>query len=274
MADTADVANVLVSTIAAALLPGSYIPGQVATMPAGDQIRIGRGWPLPTSLDLDLSAQVSVITVTALPGLSRLTTRFEADPVAVSTIPVTLTTTTANTVLTLGGSATAGQVIGIGIGAHGYALRLAASYTPATAAAALAALVPGATVSGAAITLPTDRFTAAVVSDTTLITEIRRQITTFAITVWTYNPLVRDAIAAAIDTAMAGVRAFPLPDGSQSDIPKYAGSFEDDQSERANLWRRDLRYQIEYPTTATQVSTGMLFAGGSITPAAVTWGQT
>jgi len=58
-----------------------------------------------------------------------------------------------------------------------------------------------------------------------------------------------------------------LPDGSDALI-HYSSSKTDDAPEQANLWRRDLRYMVNFPTTLLQMQPAVLFAGVNLTTTA------
>jgi hypothetical protein len=98
--------------------------------------------------------------------------------------------------------------------------------------------------------------------------ETRRQEQQIWVIIWCPNPRVRDQIASAIDAGIANMLdqfgrptiQFQLSDGSWA-IVRYQGSRTDDAPQQANLWRRDLRYRIEYATTLLQQQPEVLFIG-------------
>lgn len=88
--------------------------------------------------------------------------------------------------------------------------------------------------------------------------EARRQRQGFRITCWCPTPAVRDTSASAIDLFLAGFQFIDLADGSQGRL-QYCGTLVFDQSEDALLYRRDLLYDVEYPTIVTALQPAMLF---------------
>jgi hypothetical protein len=81
--------------------------------------------------------------------------------------------------------------------------------------------------------------------------EVRRQVKQFVATIWTPSPAIRDAIANVIDPALATLLRLPMPDGTVA-IVRYAWSRSDDGLQRANCFRRDFAYNVEYATTNVQ----------------------
>ena len=84
--------------------------------------------------------------------------------------------------------------------------------------------------------------------------EIRRQDRVFQISVWADTPANRDATAQVIDVALAATEFLTMPDLTAARII-YRNSAVDDMVQKANLFRRNLMYSVEYATTVTQVET-------------------
>ncbi|HTR17163.1 MAG TPA: hypothetical protein VMI52_09040, partial [Acetobacteraceae bacterium] len=105
-------------------------------------------------------------------------------------------------------------------------------------------------------------------ADAPAIEELRRQTQQFRITAWCPDPDSRDAVARIVDAVLAGIVFLPLADGSAGRI-RFAGSTSFDQQQDAALYRRDLIYDVEYPTTLTSTLPSMLF-GDVVLNAAVT----
>lgn len=271
MADIADVETALAGLCAQALgLGAGYQTQVVATSPvAGVACKVLRGWPTSAQLNADLKAGVSTISVFPLPGMARLTTRYPAEWQSTGTVAPTLTALASGSAVTFGGAGGAGQVAGVAVGTGAapiaYAYRLAASDTPSTVAAGFAALIPGASASGAVLTCPGPA-QALVVADQPALMEVRRQVQGVAVTCWCPTPDARDAVGRAVDGGLAGLmdgngnptEFFALADGTAGRL-RYVGSVTDDAPAQANLWRRDLRYSVEYPTTLAQAQPEMLF---------------
>ena len=197
--------------------------------------------------------------------------------------------TAAPPVNTFAGSGGAGQVAGVQFGPvaapNAYAYRLTAPDTPATVAAALAALVPGATAVGAILTIPTSfPVQVAIGADSNGLQEVRRQEQGVRVSIWAPTPAVRDTLASAADLAFAALTDANgnrtefaiLPAGDTARI-RYRSSFSDDKPGKAHVWRRDLCYTAEYGTTVLQAFPQCLFFGGTINKSlggAATFGAT
>jgi hypothetical protein len=85
--------------------------------------------------------------------------------------------------------------------------------------------------------------------------------------------MVRDLVASSIDASIANmVDAYgrltlflPLADGSGACV-KFSGTHTDDVPQQANLWRRDLRYAVEFPTTLIEQHPTVLFPEQTMQP--------
>jgi hypothetical protein len=263
MADQSDVETAIVSLVSNALYPS----GTEGASANGQPCRIYRGWPNPASLDADLLAGTTNTTVIAVDGTTRNVTRYPdswlSDPP-----PTTLTVSTAGPSVTFGGTADAGQLAGVAIdGTKSYVYRTQPADTADLVAANLAGMLRGdyiADLSAATITVfGAENIVARVAADTTARMEVRRQTQRFRITVWCNGPNVRDAAAAAIDVALAPRRFIPLSDGSLGRLV-FATTSTLDRAENAALYRRDLFYDVEYPTTISAIQPTMLFSIGSV----------
>jgi len=259
MADQSDVENALVAQIAAALYPNG---------PAAPPCRIYRGWPNGAALDADLAAGVVNVTVFPIPGTARNTTRFPDEWTVLDAPAPTLTVSVYNATASFGGSAAVGQIAGLMLDGQSFAWLTQAGDTPATVAANLATQARAAGwivwLAGAVLTVPAAaRFDARVVANAPALREIRRQTQDFRITCWCASPAARDAAAAAIDLAIAPLRFLALADGSSGRII-FTGTTTTDQAETAALFRRDLLYRVEYPTTLAATDPAMLFGIGSV----------
>src|SRR5208282_1537646 len=212
-------------------------------------------------LDADLTAGRINVTVFPAPGHARTTTRYTQVRSGRPT-PPTLTVSVSGTSVTFGGTAALGQVAGILVDGQSYAYRTQAGDTPALVAANLATLARANAIvqlSGSTLTIPgVGNLIARVVADGSAQQEIRRQEQTFRVTCWCPTPTSRDATAVAIDLALAQSIFITLADGSMGKLT-YAGTTVFDQSQDALLYRRDLLYQVEYPTIISTSQPAMLF---------------
>jgi hypothetical protein len=230
-----------------------------------------RGWPVANQLDADLAAGKVNVSVFPLPNMVRLTTRYFPQWQELAPTPQTLTFTVSGRTVTFAGTADVGQVAGIlvknGNASAAYPYRIVAGDTPASVAAALGTAIPGATISGASVTLPQPHdFVVRVAVDRAEWMETRRQTVGIWIICWCPNAMVRDQVASAIDAGIANMMDewgrltffMPLADGSAACV-KFSGTHTDDAPQQANLWRRDLRYTVEYATSLVELHPTVMF---------------
>jgi len=134
--------------------------------------------------------------------------------------------------------------------------------TPETVAANLASSARTdwiVNLSGATLAIPgAGSVLVRVVADASVMQEVRRQEQGFRITCWCPTPTARDASASAIDLLLVSFQFINLADGSLGRL-QYRGTLVFDQSQDALLYRRDLLYDVEYPTTVTALQPAMLF---------------
>jgi hypothetical protein len=256
MPSQADAETALALLAATALYP----TGTTGPSAIGTTIRIFRGWPNAAALDADLAAGRVNVTIFPVPGATRVTTRYPITPVANPTTP-SLTVSVAGYTATFAGTATVGQLAGLLVDGKPYVYRTAAGDTPALVAAILAAAITvnrPAIVSGASVFTPGTVPIARTVADATATTELRRQVQTFRITAWCPTPDLRDATCDALDPLFAATPFLTLADGSPARLT-FISTTTFDQSEDASLYRRDLLYAVEFPTTLVASQPSMLF---------------
>jgi hypothetical protein len=256
MPSQADAENALALLAATALYPtGLAGPSAVAAT-----VRIFRGWPNAAALDADLAAGRVNVTIFPVPGATRVTTRYPVAPIANPATPTLTVSVTANTA-TFSGTALPGQLAGLLVEGQPYVYRTAEGDTPALVAAILAAAVNAnrpALASGASVFTPGTIPAARTVADATATTELRRQVQTFRITAWCPTPDLRDAICATLDPVFAATPFLTLSDGSAARLA-FTTTTTFDQSQDASLYRRDLLYTVEFPTTLVASQPSMLF---------------
>jgi len=258
MADLSDVETALVALISAAIYPN----GADAAPTNGTLSRIYRGWPEAAALDRDLAA--GYVNVSVFPEVGgRNTTRYLDEWLPLpSPGPLLTATVVANTV-TFGGNAVPGQLAGILADSTTCVHATVPGDTPALVASDLAALLRQDRIvllSGTTIVIPgVSRLLARVVATQPAMLQTRRQEQSFRITCWCPDPASRDSSASLIDSALAQVNFISLADGSVGRLRYRSGSVSD-QAEDASLYRRDLVYQVEYPTTLVEQLPTMLFA--------------
>jgi hypothetical protein len=257
MADLADVENALVVLVTNALYP----EGAGTTCSVGADCRIYRGWPTPAGLDADLQGGIVNVSVwpDAAPG--QMLTRLPSQLRGQQGTP-TLTASISRDSVTFDGTATAGQLVGLRTSSTTFSYRTTASDTPATIAANLASMirnVQAAQTAGPTLIVPgAFDLTARIVADAPAVREIRRQTHDLRISFWCPSPLLRDAATALVDTTLADLTFVELADSSVGRLV-YKTTSVFDQSQSAILYRRDLIYSVEYPTTISVNLPAMLF---------------
>lgn len=258
MADLSDVQNALVSMLAQIAYPNGTGQPSATSIPT----KIYPGWPDPGTLDADLAQGYCHISVFTRPE-ERNTTRFSKDWQQQSINTPTLTLTISGQTVTIAGATPLSiNPHNAEVSANGhtfvYAVQNSDTLTSiATALATLiAAVIPGTSNSGPVITFPSSaRISAARVGvNGTLIREVRRQERVFQISIWTNTPPNRDAIAQLIDPVLAATEFITLPDQTAGRLI-YKSSPVMDGVQKANLYRRDLLYTVEYATTQTTSAT-------------------
>lgn len=292
MADLSDVEAAMVSIAASSLgLGDSYLAGSLVVSPAaGVKCRVFRGWPVANSLDADLAVGIANISVFPCVGATRNVTKYLPEWRQMPSAPPTVVATVLNNTVTFSGHGTPGQVVGVRYGpavpvggdpwSIGFSLSFGPLQSPSlatyrtvtgdtgvTIAAALASILAGASSSGPVLTLPTDYGVAAVVApDIPELLETRRQEQQIDVIGWCPNPHSRDIIMSLIDAGFANMMdqfgrltsQFGLPDGSNAFI-RYVANRTNDAPQQATLWRRDLRYRVEYPTTLLEMDPRLIF---------------
>ena len=256
MPDQSDVAEALAAAAAAALYPnGTALPSGLGVL-----CRVYRGYPTGAALDADLEAGRVDVSIVPVDGSYRNTTRYLPTFLNTPATP-TLMVVTAGNIVSFAGTADPGQLAGVLVDGTSYVYRTTDADSPATVAANLAVLVRAdrpALLSGQSVLFPgAFRVVARTVADTADTTELRRQTEDFRITIWAPTAALRDAAGALLDATLA---AIPFLDVSDTACRLRAvGSDTNDKFQSANLYRRDLLFSVEYPTTSTANRPAMLF---------------
>jgi hypothetical protein len=198
-------------------------------------------------------------------GSDKNVTRYQPVPLLVTQNQPTLTLTVSGKMVTVGGampSPFTPQNLAVIIAGVPFIYSLQTNDTLTSIATALAVLInaqyPGTTNSGAVITLPGSfEPTVNVGATAQMATEWERQQQRLQITIWAPDPTSRTNISKAIKVAFSQITFLAMPDGFGARV-KYVGTAMTDTSERANLYRRDLIYEVEYATTVSQTATNVV----------------
>lgn len=261
MADLSAVTETLRSIISTILYP---TPPTSKNQPsiAGVKVGVQVGWPSPQSADNDKKCEVSSVSIYPL-QMERNTTRYpkvwqQTSPLAAATF----TLAQAGQAITVAGANPTPwfqQNIAVFVNGNAYIYSTLPTSTAATIAAGLAALIvadfPSTVASGNIVTLPNNARIGAlrVGTQANVGKEVRRQTRTIQIMILSPTPLARDAIAKAIDPVLADMPRFNLPDGFGARL-LYRGSPFNDFDQKFGLFRRDFLYDVEYPTTVSDVA--------------------
>lgn len=246
---------------------GTSAPSAINAAPT----RIYRGWPSEAQLDADLSRGIVNISVFPKVGYTRNTTRMARQWIDGPITLPTMSTTIFGDTVTISGLPGVTQNVGIRTREGAWAVTASPTEDAPTVAAALRALIPGASGSGADVVMPTTDGLVALTGGTGGASmEVRRQTQGFQVTIWAPTPALRDVAASTVDLLMAQTDWLVLADGSQVWLT-YDTSTVVDEPSKDNLWRRDLMYTVEYPTTLNQTAAQMLFGGGLLEGPNTAW---
>ncbi|KJV49662.1 hypothetical protein VH86_04040 [Pantoea sp. BL1] len=247
MADSSDVSNTIAGMIASTVYPN----GTSSPSISGSVVKIYPGWPVPNVLQEDINASGAHISIWALPSERKIGSELgrpfrvieKGDPPMIATVD--------GLNIMLSGSVSVPTNVYFLIDGTGYHYPVQSGDTLATVATAMANQIPGATSSGAVITLASG---GSVVARTggigTAMRELRRQAKDFQITIWAPTPAMRVLIASAVDAMLSENSNISLGDGAPSML-FYTRQFDTDASENYLIYRRDLIYTVNYATTQT-----------------------
>lgn len=246
MADLSDVMTALVNLAAAAVYPNGT--GQASV--AGVDIRVLPGWPDPATLQTDLAAGKVTVSVYPLPA-ERNTTRYPNEWQDGTINVAKLTLTVSGNTVTVGGTIQSGESAVVTVNGTSYSYGVLTNDTLNTVAAAIAALIAGASAVNAVVTIPSAHsLTATVVVQGTAVREVKRQDRQFQVTVWAPDFTKRDTVAKYVDVALGDTERMTMPDNSSARLI-YMHSPMTDNLEKQGIYRRDLIYSVEYATMAT-----------------------
>jgi hypothetical protein len=265
MADQADVERALAAVIANALYPA----GSAAASVVGLTCRVYRGVPTAPALDADLAqGAVHVSVLGAVPGVKNVT-RYPRRWVSVAPVSELLSVSVTGNGATFSGNCAVGQLAGVMVDQATFAYAVQANDSAATVASNMAALIRAGgwivDYQGATLSVPAAaRFVARVVSGAGALQEIKRQKQDFRISLWCPSPAARDAVAPVIDEALASIGFLALADGSNGRV-LFEGVVAIDNAADARVYRRELVYSVEYPTTLSMLTPAMLFGVETLT---------
>lgn len=265
MADFTEIADELVGLLAGIAYPDGIGAPSVIGLP----IALYQGWPNPPDLDQDMTGDSLRVHVSVWPtNIERVINSFAARLMPLEVVEPTITVTVAGNQITVGGTATAGQNIGLVIdgAAFGYTVQQNDSTTSiATALANAISAAQPATNAGPVIAVPGARLISQKTGGTaTMVAPLERIEKVFQITIWAPSPAARDGLAKVLDPALRGTTRIVLADGTGA-VLRYRNSVQTDALVKQGAFRRDMNYAVEYVTTQTATATEVVTAQLNVT---------
>jgi hypothetical protein len=211
MADISDVEQAVADAVTLILYPAGSSQSSII----GALCRVYRGWPDSATLNTDLSAEALNVTVVTDNDSGRITTRYLPEFQTKSSMPGVAARAAGATII-ISGTPEIGDVVGALIDRVAYAHRIQAGENASLVAANLGRLIQvdrPTSVHGSGITVPgAGSVSVRAVCDNATSFESRRQEKDLRIICWCPNPTIRDAVAAAIDSALDQSSFLVLPD--------------------------------------------------------------
>lgn len=264
MADLSDVINALASLTSDALYPNGASQPSVA----GLTVTVSPGWPIAAQIEKIIKSGNAMASVYQMPGMGKNTNRFLGDDDAQSTIPEPkLSLNIYHNRVTVGGTINPGEAATLKVNYLPYSYAVQESDTINTIAAALAALIPDASVSGYIITLNGAFDIQAAISVPAVVRqEIGRQSQVFMVIAWAPTPDARDVMSKAIELSFKHQPRITMPDNTWARL-LYRGTTEMDTLQKQRIYRRNLLYEVEYALIETETVNTVTNFGVTVTPA-------
>lgn len=247
MPDLSSVLNTVAGNLVTPVYPnGTGQPSIVA--PA--QVTIEAAWPIRTQLDKDLQAGNAHVSVYPT-NMERVMTKFERNFQPSIATAATLMATVSGNTITITGTVSVPQSMMAIVNYQGYAYTVQAGDTLNSIATNWANAIPNATAYENVITIGgVYSLIARIATQYSAAQELARMDRVFMISIWSPTPTIRATLESAIDIYMKQNYRIPLADNF------FAQVFYDqmpwtDMLEKSLIYRSDLRYIIQYPTTVT-----------------------
>lgn len=251
-----DLSQVL-TTVTLLVEQAVYPDGTSQPSVAGVQVTIEEGWPISSQLDKDIAAGNAHVSVFPT-NKERVITKFERVFQANQQTVATLTATVSGQTVTIGGTVAVSQSVMVIVNqeySQGYGYQVLITDTLDSIASSIANLIPGATSLGPVVTISTAfDIIARIATQYTASEELSRQDREFIITVWAPDPNIRFLLGSAIDVFFKENYRIILSDNYYGQV-FYDHVEEVDMLEQQTIYRRNLFYIIQYPTTLTKTYT-------------------
>lgn len=249
MADISDILNTLSSLTAAMIYPNGTASPSIVNAP----VSVVPGWPIPQQLDGLIAAGSAMVSIFPMPGMDANTTEWMTDALPTAAPAPQLSMAVSGATVTIGGLIKAGEAATVLVNGIGYSHAIVSTDTFTGIAAALAALVTGATSSGAVFTAPASTYelSAGVSAIVPLQATVGRQRRVFELTCWCPTPSMRDSLGSQIDAYFKNNTSRRFVVAADQTYAKiiYRGTLMADELQKLNIYRRDLMYEVEYFTT-------------------------
>jgi hypothetical protein len=255
MADLSDALNVIVAQIDATLYP-SGDPGSLQPSPVTNLVtKIYPGWPQAKQLDDDLKLGYVHVGVFSSGGGDGGAVQVWEQPQIVVPPVHTIVPMLAGNVVTLSGTVAVNEYVTVILdGRAAFSYAAAPGDTLASMAAALATQIgakppyQATHAAGAALTIAgATQITVRIGAPGTLGEIVHRQRQPVRVIIYAATAPARDLTATTIDPALKTNWRLTFPDTSQG-ILTYDKTLVDDMPQKANMYRRDLVYTVEYAT--------------------------
>lgn len=240
----------VIETLASIIADLVYPNGENQPSIIGTPINIIPGWPVKNALDTMLADGTSVISVYT-DNNERNANKFF--PIWFSGAPPvsTLKFVSAGSTVTFYGTPTPGDNVFVNCLGENYNFPIV-SGTTLTNIAAYFAIQTGGTSSGASFTVPDARvIKVGIAVKGSQYCEVKRQKLSIKAIVWASTPQVRDQIVQVLEPELGNLSRFVLPDNFYAVIMHGKNQLFD-KWEMKDIYRQDLIYYIEYPSTLTQ----------------------
>jgi hypothetical protein len=255
MSDIFDVQTALATLAQQAIYPNGLSNPSVANC----NVKIFPGWPIPNSLDADLTAQNAQVSIYST-EIARATTRFDTKWQTTVFNTPTITLSINQTTITINGTISTPQTcVIVTNGMNVYAYSIQSNDTLNSIASNIATIIPHAIAAGNTLTISYIKKLSATVSTTGISArEVAREKRLFKVTAWCPNPIARMQIGESIAETYGSTYRLGMPDGYYGNL-SYASSHEIDELERVKCYRRDIDCFFEYALTQTETNYSVAF---------------
>lgn len=214
-------------------------------------VTVMEGFPIRTELDITVLAGNGFVSVFET-NKERVITTFQRIFQPITQTAATLTATVNSTTVTIGGKVSIPQSLMVVVNGKGYGYQVLSNDTLNSIATNTAAMIPGASANNNVISIPSAYdLQARIATPYSAGEELSRVDREFMISCWTNNPTDRATLGAAIDVYMKMNYRVTLSDGFVGQV-FYSHQNQIDSLEKSEIYRMDLFYIIQYPTTYIQ----------------------